>query len=158
MPDIPTALYVTARIGANPSCSILPTHTLRVALPNNSSLALTPPFQPPKAVLNAEAVELQYPHTYVFASGVPFYLGLYTGNVSNAPSNGIYSDPLFGWAELVNRQGVIQLLDSALVYKAGGIYAGTEIFWDVPEPSVRSLLCLGCLLLAAVRRNAAYSL
>ena len=53
------------------------------------------------------------PTTYVFNSGQPFYLGLYTGNVQSAPPDGIYNDPLFGWAELVNNRGVIELLDGA---------------------------------------------
>jgi hypothetical protein len=88
--------------------------------------------------------ELAFPNSYVFASGVPFLVGLYTGNQPFAPQNGIYSDPLFGWARLVNN-GVILLLDSALAYKAGGIYAGTQTL--IPEPSTVGLFGLGALLL-----------
>ena len=84
--------------------------------------------------------------TYSFASGVPFYVGLYTGNQPFAPPDGIYSDPLFGWARLVNNNGVIQLLDSALAYKAGGIYAGTQNLIPVPEPSTLGLVALGALV------------
>ena len=88
------------------------------------------------------------PTTYVFNSGQPFYLGLYTGNVQTAPPDGIYNDPLFGWAELVNNRGVIELLDGALAYKADGIYVGTRhIIGGVPEPSAFGLSALGALLL-----------
>ena len=89
--------------------------------------------------------EMVYPNKYVFTSGVPFYLGLYTGNQNFYPPNGIYSDPLFGWVELVNNQGVIEMLDSALEYQGGGILAGTQII--IPEPSTFGLLALGGLLL-----------
>lgn len=90
--------------------------------------------------------ELSYPNTYHFADGVPFYLGLYTGNQSFYPPDGIYSDPLFGWVELVNNQGVIQMLDGALEYHGAGIYAGTQNIINVPEPEAVALSVLGCLL------------
>jgi hypothetical protein len=101
--------------------------------------------------------ELLYPNTYSFASGTPFYVGLYTGNQLGPPVNGIYSDPLFGWAELVNDKGVIELLDGAMAYKAGGIYAGTQTIFDVPEPSVQVLFALACLLLSTRRRKTGYA-
>jgi hypothetical protein len=91
--------------------------------------------------------ELLNPNTYIFNQGSPFYVGLYTGNQPFAPPDGIYSDPLFGWARLVNNNGGILLLDSALAYKAGGIYAGTQNLIPVPEPSTVSLLVTGALLL-----------
>ena len=87
--------------------------------------------------------ELLNPNNYVFPNGSPLYVGLYTGNDQFAPPNGIYNDPLFGWAELVNNQGVIQLLDSALEYKGGGIYAGTETIIGVPEPTAFVLAVFG---------------
>ena len=59
--------------------------------------------------------------------------------------NGIYEDPLFGWAQLVNNNGVIELLDGALEYKGSGIYAGTQTI--IPEPSLLGLLAFGALLL-----------
>jgi hypothetical protein len=93
------------------------------------------------------------PTSYVFQSGTPFLLGLYTGNQLAPPVNGIYSDPLFGWAELVNDKGVIELLDGAMAYKAGGIYAGTQTVFDVPEPSVQVLFALACLLVCTRRRK-----
>jgi hypothetical protein len=98
-------------------------------------------------ILSQSFTELLYPNSYVFANGVPFYLGLYTGNVQQAPQDGIYSDPLFGWVELVNNQGVIQMLDSALEYQGGGIYAGTQIIIPTPEPSGLALGALGTMLL-----------
>jgi hypothetical protein len=107
-------------------------------------------------ILAGDYMELQSLSSYVFNSGSPFYVGLYTGNVQSPPPDGIYSDPLFGWAELENNRGVIELLDGALVYQAAGIYAGTLNIIEVPEPGVLPLLCLGCLLIAALGRKAAY--
>jgi hypothetical protein len=98
-------------------------------------------------ILSLNYPELATFNSYVFVSGIPFYVGLYTGNQPFAPPDGIYSDPLFGWARLVNNNGVIQLLDSALAYKAGGIYAGTQNLIPVPEPSTTGLIALGALLL-----------
>jgi len=99
------------------------------------------------AIQAGSYTELMYPNNYIFDSGLPFYLGLYTGETF--PQNGIYPDPLFGWARLVNNQGVIQLLDSALVYKAAGIYAGTLNI--IPEPSSSALAALGTLFLSSRR-------
>ena len=98
-------------------------------------------------ILSGSYIELGGAPSYVFANGVPFYFGLYTGNVQNAPSNGIYNDPLFGWVELVNNQGTIQILNSALEYQGGGIFAGTQNIIPVPEPSTFALAALGGLLL-----------
>lgn len=95
---------------------------------SNQPISLSP------ILLNAYA-ELGNAPSYVFNSGVPFYVGLYTGNQNFYPLDGIYNAPLFGWARLVNNQGVIQLLDSALSYKSGGIYAGTQNLIPVPEPA-----------------------
>jgi len=86
---------------------------------------------------------------YIFNHGAPFYVGLYTGNQNFYPPSGIYSDPLFGWARLVNNQGVIQLLDSALVYKAEGIFAGTQTI--IPEPTSFALIVLSGALLGIHR-------
>ena len=93
--------------------------------------------------------ELTYPNTYVLANGSTFYLGFYTGN--SFPQNGIYSDPLFGWGRFVNNNGVIQLLDSALEYQGGGIYAGTQNIIPIPEPSAIALTAFGLLTLAFCR-------
>src|SRR5882724_11099810 len=49
-------------------------------------------------ILSLNYPELTYPNTYVFANGIPFYLGFYTGYT---PSGGIYSNPVFGWGEFV---------------------------------------------------------
>ena len=89
--------------------------------------------------------ELTNPNDYVFNDGVSFYLGFYTGPswTQFPPTDPIeYADPLFGWAELVNNQGTIELLDSALAYKAQGIFAGTRNL-VVPEPGTMGLFGLG---------------
>ena len=80
----------------------------------------------------------------VFPDGIPFYVGLYTG--LGYPQDGPYTNPLFGWAQLVNNNGVIELLDGALEYGGGGIYAGTQTIIPIPEPSVIVLAALGGLL------------
>ena len=100
--------------------------------------------------------ELRYPNSYVFNDSSPFYVGLYTGYdpfTTNGIYTGIYSDPLFGWARLVNSRGVIQLLDSALVYKAQGILAGTVTI--IPEPCTLGWTMLGALLFVCCRRRPA---
>ena len=89
--------------------------------------------------------ELTAGNTYSFANGSPFYLGFFTGNTF--PVNGVYSDPLFGWARLVNVNGTIQLLDSALEYGGGGIIAGTQTIIPVPEPTTLGLAAVGLMLL-----------
>ena len=103
-----------------------------------------------QAIQSGSYTELMYPNSYVFDSGSPFYLGLYTGE--SFPQNGIYSDPLFGWARLVNNRGVIEMLDGGLAYKAGGIYAGTQNLIPVPEPGEIGLIVLGGLVLSFARR------
>jgi len=96
-------------------------------------------------ILANSYTELQNPNSYVFANGSAFYVGLYTGNQTYAPPSGIYSDPLFGWAWLWNNNGVIQMIDGAIAYKAPGIYAGTLNL--IPEPTTVWLLALGVSLL-----------
>jgi hypothetical protein len=82
---------------------------------------------------------------YGFDSGVPFYLGFYTGHTNGAPP-GAYKDPVCGWGEFVNNQGVIQMLDSALEVGGGGIYVGTQTIIPIPEPGFLSLSACGALI------------
>ena len=95
--------------------------------------------------------ELTNPNIYTFANGSPFYLGFFTG--STFPVNGVYSDPLFGWARLVNLNGTIQLLGGALEYGGGGIYVGTQTIIPVPEPGAFVLAGLGVVLLGFRHRR-----
>lgn len=97
-----------------------------------------------QSIQTGSYTELMSPPDYVFNHNSPFYVALYTGNMNFYPPGGVYSDPLFGWAKLRNFQGDIQLLDSALVYKAQGIYAGTQTM--IPEPSSYALGVLGVVL------------
>ncbi len=116
---------------------------------SNDSISLQP-------ILSQNYTELGNAADYVFNSGSPFYLGFYTGYnpfTTNGTYTGIYSDPLFGWARMVNNQGAIQLLDSALVYNAEGIYAGT--FNIIPEPSSFAIGILGAALLGMCRHSSA---
>ena len=146
------AIYFYTGFWLNPVGKTLPsvyTNTFQFAgiVDVGVRVFLVPPNQPIslQPILAQSYPELTYPNTYVFADGSPFYVGLYTGNQNFYPPNGIYSDPLFGWARLVNNQGVIEMLDSALAYQAQGIFAGTLNL--VPEPSVFTLFTFGALLL-----------
>jgi len=113
---------------------------------SNQPVSLSP-------ILMNSYIELGNAPSYVFDSAVPFYVGLYTGNQNYYPPDGIYTDPLFGWALLVNNRGVIEMLDSALEYKGGGIFAGTQNIMPIPEPGSVALLAMGALLLGSYRRR-----
>ena len=91
--------------------------------------------------------ELVLGNYYGFDPGVPFYLGFYTGHTNGGPP-GAYSDPVFGWGEFVNNQGVIQMLDAALEVEGGGIYVGTQTIILIPEPGILGLSACGALILA----------
>jgi hypothetical protein len=90
--------------------------------------------------------ELGLGNYYGFDPGIPFFLGFYTGH-TNGTAPGAYSDPLFGWGEFVNDQGVIQMLGGALEVAGGGIYVGTETIIPIPEPGVLSLWTCGVVIL-----------
>lgn len=87
--------------------------------------------------------------TYVFNANSPFYLGIYAGS-GIGPT---YPDPLFGWVQLVNNQGTIQMLGSALEYGGGGIYAGTQNIIPLPEPGTLGLGVVGLAALFYARRR-----
>jgi len=97
-----------------------------------------------QAILSHNYTELLYPNSYVFDVGPFFYLGFYTSDTF--PQNGVYTNPLFGWGEFYNNNGVIEMLDSALEYGGGGIYAGTQTIIPVPEPGSLALGALGAVL------------
>src|SRR5205814_104528 len=65
-------------------------------------------------ILSLSYVELNLQSSYSFNVGVPFYVGLYTGGSVAPPYPPyppyIYTDPVFGWAKLVNNGGIIQML------------------------------------------------
>ena len=103
-----------------------------------------------QTILAMNYPEFTSENNYTFNPGTPFYVGLYTGNVQFAPPNGIYNDPLFGWAELENVGGTVELLNSALEYQGGGIFAGTENI-VAPEPTTLSLVILGTAGMFALR-------
>jgi hypothetical protein len=108
-------------------------------------------------ILSSSYTELQDGQNYVFKVGAPFYVGLYSGaNVAppyppTSPYN--YLDPVFGWAELENVNGTIELLNNALEYQGAGIIAGTDTIIPTPEPSTWALLACGAGLFAIRRRK-----
>jgi hypothetical protein len=102
-------------------------------------------------IVSQSYAELGFGNNYVLQEGVPFYVGLYTGYNFAPPYPPsppyFYTDPVYGWAELENVQGVIQVMDYAVEYQGGGIYTGTQTIIPVPEPSAFALTALGGLLL-----------
>ena len=101
-------------------------------------------------ILSQQWPELAISSTYIFQDGVPFYVGLYTGYQFAPPYPPHppfqYLGPVFGWAQLENVGGTIQMLGGALEYGGGGIYAGTENIINVPEPGSLAMLVAGGLL------------
>ncbi len=106
------------------------------------------------AILTGGYPELTAGNNYVFAAGSSFYVGLYTGDQLFAPPNGLYANPLFGWAELKNSQGAIQLLGGALEFGGGGILAGSATIIPAPEPAAWLICLSGAFALLVFRRGA----
>lgn len=99
-----------------------------------------------ETIQSGSYTELISGNQYVFNNGVAFYVGIYTGK--GLPTGGIFPDPIFGWAELVNNNGQMELLDGALEYRGDGIYAGTlDVIQPVPEPATWFLTVLGGMIL-----------
>lgn len=100
-----------------------------------------------EAIQGQNYTELVSGHNYVFDSGKTFYLGLYSGASLGPPYPPnppyTYTDPVFGWAKMLNYHGVMQLLYGALGYKCVGIYTGTQSLIPVPEPGTAAFIALG---------------
>ena len=116
----------------------------------NDAISLQP-------ILSQNWTEFGSSPNYFFANGVPFYVGLYTGSNFAPPYPPYppytYLDPVFGWAELENVEGAIQVLNYAVEYQGAGIYAGTQnIIQPTPEPTAFGLSALGYLFLSWSRR------
>ena len=101
-------------------------------------------------ILSQQWPELAISSTNIFQDGVPFYMGVYTGYQFAPPYPPHpplqYLGPVFGWIQLVNVRGTIQMLGGALEYGGVGIYAGTQNIINVPEPGTLALLVAGGLL------------
>ena len=117
---------------------------VRVFLVDSNDPVSLPP------ILSQQWPELAISSTYIFQDGVPFYMGVYTGYQFAPPYPPHpplqYLGPVFGWIQLVNVRGTIQMLGGALEYGGVGIYAGTQNIINVPEPDSLALLAVGGLL------------
>jgi hypothetical protein len=149
-PDI-TGFFLTALGRTPPSSTYTNTFTFSTYLDEGVRVFLVSSNDPVslQAIQSQSYPELGQAPNYVFNSGSPFLLGLYTGY---APVNGVYSNPMFGWANLVNDRGVIKFLGGSLAYGAQGIFAGTQNF-VVPEPTGVSILLLSVTLVAFRNRH-----
>jgi PEP-CTERM motif len=108
-------------------------------------------------ILSLSYPEFSLQGSYAFNLGTPFFVGLYTGGNIAPPYPPYppytYTDPVFGWAELENVNGTIEVVDSAVEYQGGGIFAGTETIIPTPEPGTWALAILGAAGLFAWKRR-----
>ena len=103
-----------------------------------------------QTVLQENYPELKLPQ--VFPTGVPFYVGFYTGHVpftNGIPAfgSGLYTNAVFGWGKFINRDDSLEMLESALEYGGAGIYAGTDTIIALPESPVLNFVSSGKNLL-----------
>ena len=81
--------------------------------------------------------------------GESFFLGVNTGSSDDFFNFGVPFDSIrqhFGWGEfLINQNGELQILDSAVAYDLGGIVIGTST--AIPEPSSGLLMLAGAAFL-----------
>lgn len=84
--------------------------------------------------------------------GQDFYLGAGTRSYTDPGySSGSDTWTSFGWSHLrVNQQGRLEILDSAMAFREGGIVVGTL---HVPEPSTWAMAGVGMALLAGRLRK-----
>ena len=83
--------------------------------------------------------------------GEGFFLGVNTGV---DPINFTANRDIFGWAELlVDSNGDLLVLDSAVNYGPGGIVIGKSQAVSVPEPNCSVVLLIGGVLLSRRRRE-----
>ncbi|MES2089946.1 MAG: PEP-CTERM sorting domain-containing protein [Pseudomonadota bacterium] len=85
--------------------------------------------------------------------GQDFYLGGRTYKFTDPEfswQNPVYT--VFGWAHLkADANGQLQVIDSAMAFREGGIIVGTT--QAVPEPATVSMMGLGLVSLVALRRR-----
>ena len=81
-----------------------------------------------------------------------FFLGVNTGNGFVDEIDFEPNRQHFGWGEfLVNQNGELQLLDSAVAYNQNGIFIGENV--AIPEPSSGVLILVGAAVLPSRRRR-----